>query len=524
MSELGGRDWIVDLHPGELSTRGWSSAREAAAKSPASDVARLLPWCAAAARRESGAPLAAIVLHRPVWDDMEVVVCSAADERLRAALMGVTDGRVAWEEAYGRGAARQGSGVHVLGREELDGLEFGAALAEVHGTGELAAFEIGEPGRSIGLVLVGPVADIDLGPATVGLLRDLAECVRVLVSVVRTAGHELSRAAMLEELLLTETRLSEELPLRTMLELWCSTVSRVTAFQNVFLGVLPDAPDREGFRYRYAVGWRGRDDPGYSVLTRDALARLLDRRFVTEGCALVPFDAVREIVPNAVEEAYLNASGPFAWNNHWLLVPLYGLAGDLVGIVRLDDPVDLLVPDAEQLRALRLFANHLTQAMTLQGSRRRLSHLAATDPLTRLPNRRAFEARVAGELALSVRHGRTCALVSVDFDDLKAINDSHGHAAGDGALVELARTLRRSMRTEDSAFRLGGDEFALLLPGAKAEEAAELVARIRTALGETATPMSASFGIAVGPAEGGDPAALLQAADEAMYRDKSRPA
>lgn len=509
-----------DLHTGELYARGWSSAREPAVKAPATDVARMLPWCAEAARRESGAPLAAIVLHRPVWDDMEVVACAAFDERHRLALVGLTDGRAAWEDAYGRGSARQGSALRVLGTAELEQLEVGRALVGIDADTQLGALAIGERDESVGLLLVGPAAGLDLGHAVAARLGDIAECVRVLVSVVRTAGHELTRAAMLEQLLLTETRLSEELPMRTMLELWCSTISRVTAFQSVFLGILPADPARSGFRYRYALGWRSRDDPGYTALTRDTLERLLDRRFITEGCAVLPFDAVKEVVPDAMEEAYLNASGPFAWNNHWLLVPLYGGAGELVGVARLDDPVDLLVPGAEQLRALHLFANHLTQSMTLQSSRRKLSHLAATDALTRLPNRRAFEARLAAELALGVRHDRTCALVSVDFDDLKTINDSLGHAAGDAALVELARTLRRSMRAEDSAFRVAGDEFALLLPGADAGDAAELVARIRSALAAAATPVSASFGIAVGPADGNDADGLLEAADEAMYHDK----
>lgn len=506
---------------GGLSARGWSTAREAAARSSAADVAHVLPWYAEAARRETGATLAAIVLHRPVWDDMEVVVCASDDERRRLALIGVTDDRTAWEQAYGRGAVRPGSGYHVLAPAELAELELGKALAEVDPGTDLAAFAIGDHGESVGLLLVGPAARLELGPTVAGRLEDIAECVRALVSAARTAGHELDRAAMLEQLLMTETRLSEELPMRTMLELWCGTVSRVTAFQNVFLGILAVDPGRNGFRYRYALGWRGRDDPGYSVLTRDTLERLLDRRFISEGCAVLPFDAVKEVVPDAIEEAYLNASGPFAWNNHWLLVPLYGGAGELVGVARLDDPVDLLIPGEEELRALHLFANHLTQAMTLQSSRRRLSHLAATDALTRLPNRRAFESRLAAELALGVRQGRTCALVSVDFDGLKAVNDRLGHAAGDAALVDLARTLRRSMRTEDGAFRLGGDEFALLLPGANADDAAELVARIRDALAAGPTQSSASFGIAVGPTDAQDAEGLLEAADEAMYRDKS---
>jgi diguanylate cyclase (GGDEF)-like protein len=505
----------------ELSARGWLPEGES--NPPfATDVARVLPWCAEAARRAAGVAVAAVILYRPVWDDLEVVVCAAEAAPRRLALIGVTDPRTTWEEAHAHAASRRFT--DTLGPAQLEPLAFGRAVLEFEPDAEVVVFPLGtrQEGGGLGFLAVVPIPGVGLDAAATEALGEIAECVRVLVSVVRTAGTEQHRATMLEELLLTEIRLSEELPVETMLELWCNTIVRVTSFQNVFVGLYHADPAQAGFRACHATGWRPVDDAGYTVLTRAQLGRLLDRRFMVEGCAVVPFDAVQELIPGAAEEALLNASGPVAWDNHWLLVPLYGATGELMGVARLDDPVDLLVPSPERLRAIQLFSNHLTQAIALRGVRRQLSHLAATDMLTRLPNRRAFETRLAEALAHARRHGGVCALIAVDFDSLKAINDSRGHAAGDAALVDLAQTLRQIVRAEDSAYRIGGDEFALLLPDATAEEAEDVVARIRAALAAAKCQVSASFGVAIGPTDADDVEGLMQAADVAMYRDKGR--
>jgi diguanylate cyclase (GGDEF)-like protein len=509
---------FADQKAVELSARGWSIGGEAG-PSPATDVARVLPWCAEAARRAAGISVSAIVLHRPVWDDMDVVACAADDAAAREALISVTDPRSAWQEAHARGTPH--GPAHALASEQLQLLEFGRVLLGTVGESDVFVFPIGTSRQLIGLLAVVPADGVELDTIAVDLLCDIAECIRVLVSVVRTAGNELHRATMLEELLLAGTRLSENLPVRSMLRLWCDAVCRATAFQNVFLGLYSES-GRDGFRYRHAIGWRAADDPGYEAITRLRLGRLLEPRFMSEGCALIPFEAVKELIPDAVEESFLNAAGPNAWNNHWLLVPLYGPTGEIVGLARLDDPVDLLVPSTERLRAIRAFANHVTQTIALRTVRRRLSRLAATDPLTRLPNRRAYAYRLGSELAQAKRHGGPFAVVAVDFDELKTINDTRGHAAGDAALVQLARALKGSIRAEDDAFRTGGDEFALLLPGASPRDAEEVVERVRAALATFEDSLSASFGVAVRPDDGDDSESLTRAADEAMYQDKLR--
>ena len=86
------------------------------------------------------------------------------------------------------------------------------------------------------------------------------------------------------------------------------------------------------------------------------------------------------------------------------------------------------------------------------------------DPLTGTANRRGFERALEVELERSARRGHPCALVIVDLDDFKLVNDRHGHGVGDEVLVMLAERLRDSVRSADTVARLGGEEFALLLP------------------------------------------------------------
>jgi diguanylate cyclase (GGDEF)-like protein len=155
----------------------------------------------------------------------------------------------------------------------------------------------------------------------------------------------------------------------------------------------------------------------------------------------------------------------------------------------------------------------------------KLTFQAFHDPLTRLANRSLFRERV--EHALDRRNVPDLAVLFIDLDNFKTINDSLGHAAGDHVLVETAHRIRSMLRTEDTAARLGGDEFAVLLEEADVTAAARVAERIRASLG---TPfwvigqevyISASIGIAV--RQSGDSAGdLLRNADVAMYTAKGK--
>jgi diguanylate cyclase (GGDEF)-like protein len=128
----------------------------------------------------------------------------------------------------------------------------------------------------------------------------------------------------------------------------------------------------------------------------------------------------------------------------------------------------------------------------------RLAEMAITDPLTGLRNHRAFQEDVARELQVVARTGVPLALVIFDVDDLKAVNDAHGHQAGDECLQALADAIRATGRGADVAYRVGGDEFAVILPDARAWGALEFAQRLREATqsGECgAVPFTATAGI-----------------------------
>src|SRR5207248_5553488 len=154
--------------------------------------------------------------------------------------------------------------------------------------------------------------------------------------------------------------------------------------------------------------------------------------------------------------------GPRAWQHHWLLVPLHDTDGEVLGILWADEPDDRLLPSREKLQALRVFANQAAAAVVASAHLKEVRFLADHDPLTRLPNRRAFVERLDGEVARATRYGHTFALVLCDLDGSKLLNDRPGQAAGDEALQRFARTLQSGLRSGDEAFRIGGDEFALV--------------------------------------------------------------
>lgn len=171
----------------------------------------------------------------------------------------------------------------------------------------------------------------------------------------------------------------------------------------------------------------------------------------------------------------------------------------------------------------------ITESQNLKSANESLSWLAMHDSLTGLPNRTSFMQHAARAVQACRSSGSALAILFVDSDDFKAINDTLGHAAGDDVLVEMARRIRSLMREGDVVARLGGDEFAILLaPVRGADDASRIGLKIAAALRTQVRSQrlgdidsSASVGVAVYPAHGATVDALLLAADAAMYRAKN---
>lgn len=150
------------------------------------------------------------------------------------------------------------------------------------------------------------------------------------------------------------------------------------------------------------------------------------------------------------------------------------------------------------------------------------------DLLTQLPNRRLFRDRLEHEIRMAHRTGRSLALLFIDLDLFKQVNDTLGHEAGDLLLVEAAKRLGESVRESDTVARMGGDEFTAILPQIERMEdvdrvASTIVAKLNQPfdLGGKQALISASVGVALYPADAADAEALLKQADGAMYAAKS---
>ncbi len=178
-------------------------------------------------------------------------------------------------------------------------------------------------------------------------------------------------------------------------------------------------------------------------------------------------------------------------------------------------------PDATLTRMAR-FADIATLAVSAIRDREALERSATVDELTGLANRRMFDLRMGQEVSRARRHAEPLALVMLDIDHFKVVNDTHGHAVGDRVLRRVAAHLRDAARAHDTVARIGGEELAWILPGAGIDRATDAAERLRAAIGADpgdGVPVTASFGVA-DLASGDDPEALVRRADVALYRAK----
>jgi len=170
---------------------------------------------------------------------------------------------------------------------------------------------------------------------------------------------------------------------------------------------------------------------------------------------------------------------------------------------------------------------HVTDITARRDYEDELARLALHDPLTGLANRRLLTERLEFALRSLERHHGTVAVLYLDFDHFKQVNDTYGHEAGDNLIVEAARRLGSTVRSIDTAGRFGGDEFVIVCPELADRNAARGVGeRIQKSflapidVGPAEVTLTISGGIAVTDDPGADPAKLLSAADEALYRAK----
>ena len=197
--------------------------------------------------------------------------------------------------------------------------------------------------------------------------------------------------------------------------------------------------------------------------------------------------------------------------------------GEVLAVLNLESTSDAGAFGRDSVELCHLFGPTLASLLHRQHARDLLMNAALTDELTGLKNRRAFDEALARELARRERSGGRMSVMVMDLSGFKAVNDAHGHAAGDRALVAVADALRASIRQTDVLSRWGGDEFAAVLIDTAGQEATDTADRVRQAVSALAVG-GARLGIAIGaataPDDGVDAAELMALADRRMYAEK----
>jgi diguanylate cyclase (GGDEF)-like protein len=499
------------------------------------DLPALLDAVARTIGESLGYRTVAINLYRPAWDDFEVTTVYG-NEEARTALLGYARPGDDWNVLLTDRFERRGAHVVPSGSVDWDSLgpsyvphaEKGADPDAWDPEDALFVAMRDQHGSLLGILSVDEPAsgrrptDDDLD-----ILVSLADHAALALEAAREAAASARHQRALEELLDVSSRITGETSSTEILRRVCTGIRDALDFQNVCAALVD--PETGKVVPHAAAGWRLEELGSRGIVGVAEIEGLLDDAFLREGCYLLTHEEARARLASTVEvyPSQLNGQGPWAWNRHWLFVPLQDGGGGLLGYIWVDNPTDRLVPSADRLQALRIFANDAAAALVSGHHLGELRFLADHDPLTRLLNRRAFMTRLDGEVARATRYGRSFGLVIADLDEFKQLNDQYGHAAGDEALVAFANVLVESLRKPDDAFRIGGDEFAVLVAEATEEDARQVVARVEMLLrglaaggGPWFADLSASFGCAACPEDATDSKTLFRLSDEALYDAK----
>jgi len=499
------------------------------------DLPALLDAVARTIGESLGYRTVAVNLYRPAWDDFEVTTVYG-NEEAKAVLLGNARPGDDWTVLLSERFERRGAYVVLSGTVDWDSLG-PSYVPQGERTNDPDAWDPedalfvamrDQQGELLGIISVDePVSGRRPTDDELDVLVSLADHAALALEATRESAASIRHQRALEELLDVSSRITGETSNSEILRRVCTGIRDALDFQNVCAAlvdtetgvVVPQA----------AAGWRLEELRGRELVSVAQLEPLLDDEFLREGCYLLTHEEVQARLSREVEvyPSQLNGRGPWAWNRHSLLVPLRDGGGALLGVIWVDNPCDRLVPSADRLQALRIFANDASAALVSGVHLGELRFLADHDPLTRLLNRRAFVNRLDGEVARARRYGRSFGLVIADLDRFKELNDRYGHPAGDEALVAFANVLVESLRKPDDAFRIGGDEFAVLVSEATEEDARQVVARVETLLGKLtaagepwAADLGASFGCATCPGDANDAKTLFRLADEALYDAK----
>jgi diguanylate cyclase (GGDEF)-like protein len=493
------------------------------------DLQEVLDDVAGAIAEVLGYRVVVINRYRAAFDDMLTATAVGSAESVHD-LVGTISPRHTWTPLLAeRFRRREGAYFVADGEFDWDALGVDTYVPELEPNDDPNAWLAGDAlfvplwdtrHQLLGVISVDePETGLRPTDAELDVLVTIAQHAALALRIGQDMANEMQHQRMLERVLEVSAGLAEARDVDAVLQAVSDGIQDALGFEKVLIGIA-DEPSRP-LVTRASSGWAPAApalDHGASL---DALEGLFSKDFEVAGCYLLPGEVgeARLGIDDFPYRSELNGRGPHAWSRHWLLVPL--VEGDRrIGVIWVDDPRDRLLPTRARLQALRLFANQAVAAIHTAKQSARLRHEATHDSLTGLPNRRAFRSRLEREIAA----GTEFALVLCDMDNLKTVNDTRGHDAGDRALQVLSDALRGQLRRSDEAYRVGGDEFAVLLPRASRLDAEHVMRRLREMIPggpEGADPIEASFGIAL--LEPGDDAErVISRADKALYQAKRR--
>lgn len=335
-------------------------------------------------------------------------------------------------------------------------------------------------------------------------IQDIIQSLDMLFQEVR------QRSAELEAVRKASLSLTASLDLNEVLD---------TILENT-LGLLNEVQDAHIFLYEdgrlnfAAALWAdGRKGQPWSNPRADGLTYTVAR----QGEAI--------LVPN-MQDHPLFKNVPSSWDGSILGLPLK-IGERVVGVMTVAHSRPGAFSEAN-LRVLRLLGDQAAIAIENARLHNLVAVQARTDALTGLPNRRGLDERLQKEIQRASRYQRPLALMIIDLNNFKKVNDTFGHLVGDQTLKRVAVCLRRAVREIDFVARYGGDEFVILLPETDENTVEELARRISQSIEscplalpeDTGDPITLSLGVAVFPNNGSSGNALLGTADKALYRSK----
>jgi PAS domain S-box-containing protein len=327
-------------------------------------------------------------LYRPAWDDFEVVAAHGPKEA-HDLLLGSTTTLETWsamlEPRFLLG------GVYFIPHGELDWGDFDAVYTPEpkgepspggwHPEDALIAPMRGADGSLLGILsLDEPLSGRIPDEEELELLATVAEHVALALDGAQADAAAARDRASLTSLLEVSTRLATLDPGDSIFDAISEGIAGSLGFEKVAVATATGAG---GFAPRGSAGWLP-DDPGldFQISAAD-VAAVFDEEFQLGGCYLLSYEQAQARVrgDSSNYASVRNGHGPFAWNRHWLLVPLHGRAGEVTGFIWVDDPKDSLLPSPQRLQALRTFANQASAALhtasNLETVRRRNAELAA---------------------------------------------------------------------------------------------------------------------------------------------------